>query len=58
MISWITSNLVTILISIAIILLVAGIIIKLRKDKKNGKSSCSCNCAQCPMGGSCHNNTK
>ena len=28
------------------------------KDKKAGKSSCGCNCANCAMAGKCHSQTK
>lgn len=44
----------TIIVSLVLIALVAGIIIRLRKDRKKGKSSCGCNCGCCPMAGSCH----
>lgn len=54
MIQDIMNNAGTIIVSIALIGLVAGIIIRLRKDKKQGKSSCSGNCGCCPMSGSCH----
>ena len=54
MINWLAANLGTILIALALALLVAGIIVKLRKDKKRGVSSCGGNCAHCAMHGSCH----
>ena len=54
MIQDIMNNAGTIIVSIALIGLVAGIIIRLRKDKKQGKSSCGGNCGCCPMSGSCH----
>ena len=54
MIQDIMNNTGTIIVSIALIGLVAGIIIRLRKDKKQGKSSCGGNCGCCPMSGSCH----
>ena len=54
MLQGIADNAGTILISIALIGLVTGIIIPLRKDKKQGKSSCGGNCGHCPMSGSCH----
>ena len=44
----------TILVSIILAGLVAGIIVRLRRDRKQGKSSCGCNCGNCPMAGSCH----
>ena len=54
MLAWITENIGTILISAGLLLIVVLIIVKLVKDKKQGKSSCGCNCAHCAMSGSCH----
>ena len=54
MLQGIADNAGTIIISLALLGLVIGIIIRLRKDKKQGKSSCGGNCGCCPMSGSCH----
>ena len=54
MLQWIGENAGTIIISFALIALVTWIVIRMRKDKKQGKSSCGCNCSCCPMAGSCH----
>ena len=54
MFQWIGENAGTIIVSIVLIALVTGIVIRLRKDKKQGKSSCGGNCGCCPMGGACH----
>ena len=54
MLDWITENLSTIVVSLILMLVVAGIIRKLVRDKKKGKSSCGCNCAHCAMAESCH----
>ena len=54
MLDWITENLSTIVVSLILMLVVAVIIRKLVRDKKKGKSSCGCNCAQCAMAESCH----
>ena len=54
MFSWLTANLGTILIVLVLSLIVSGIIVKLRKDKKKGQTSCGCNCAHCAMRGACH----
>ena len=45
MISWISDNLGTILISLILLAMVAGIIWSMRRDKKRGKSSCAGNCS-------------
>ena len=55
MLAWLSANLATILITVALIGVVAVILLVMRKDKKKGKSTCGGNCGHCPMGGSCHN---
>ena len=54
MFSWIAENAGTLIVSLLLIGLVTVSIIRLRKDKKQGKSSCGCNCGCCPMASSCH----
>ncbi len=44
----------TVIISLALLAIVAGIIAKMVKDKKAGKSSCGCGCSSCPMSSECH----
>ena len=44
----------TVIISLVLIGVVAGIITKMVKNKKEGKSSCGCNCEHCAMSGACH----
>ncbi len=50
----IVDNAGTIVVTLVLIGMIAAILIKLRKDKKQGKASCGCNCGCCPMAGSCH----
>ena len=50
----IVENAGTIVVTLALIGLVAGIIHVLRRDKKRGKSSCGGQCGHCPMAGACH----
>ncbi|MDR1017497.1 MAG: FeoB-associated Cys-rich membrane protein [Lachnospiraceae bacterium] len=38
-----------VLVSLIIVAIVCLVVYKLFKDKKNGKSSCGCNCANCDM---------
>ncbi len=54
MFQWIGENAGTLAVSIALIALVAWIVVRMRRDKKQGKSSCGGNCGCCPMAGSCH----
>lgn len=52
--SWIISNIGTIIVALVIIGIVAAVIIGMRKDKREGKSSCGCGCSNCAMKGQCH----
>ena len=54
MLHWISANLSTILISIALLAIVVLIIRSLVRQKKQGKSSCGAGCAPCAMHGQCH----
>ncbi|MBQ8825401.1 MAG: FeoB-associated Cys-rich membrane protein [Ruminococcus sp.] len=54
MLEWISQNLATIIISVIVIAVVATIIIKMMRDKKNGKTSCGCGCDNCPSSSMCH----
>ena len=54
MFQWIGENAGTIVGSLLLVALVAWIVIRMRKDRKQGKSSCVCNCGCCPMAGFCH----
>ena len=54
MIQAIADNAGTVVVTLALIGIVAAVLIKLRRDKRQGKSSCGCNCGCCPMAGSCH----
>ena len=54
MLQGIIDNAGTIVVSLVLIGIVAWVIVKLRRDKKHGKSSCGGNCGCCPMARSCH----
>lgn len=54
MISFLVDNWGSIFVGLILIALVAGVVIKLRRDKKRGKSSCGCGCENCPSHGMCH----
>ena len=58
MITWITQNIGTILVILILASAVTAIIIKMVRDKQQGKSSCGHNCAHCAMAGTCHQNAK
>ena len=56
MLAFIKENLSTIIIGLIILGAVVGIVIKMIKDKKNGKTACNCGCGceSCPSAGICH----
>lgn len=54
MFTWLVENIATIIIILALAVIIGLIVAKLVKDKKQGKSNCGCNCANCAMSGSCH----
>ncbi len=58
MVEWLAANWVNIIILAVVGGLIALAVIVLIKDKKAGKSSCGCNCANCAMAGKCHSQTK
>lgn len=58
MLQWIQMNLATIVIATALVVMVGAIVWYLRRQKKQGKSSCGGNCAHCAMCGTCHTEKK
>lgn len=58
MLDWLASNLINIMVIALVVLAVILAVRILIKDKKAGKSSCGCNCANCAMAGKCHSQKK
>ena len=54
MLQTIADNAGTIIVTLILIGIVAAAVRRLIRDKRQGKSSCGCNCGCCPMTGSCH----
>ncbi|MBO5374364.1 MAG: FeoB-associated Cys-rich membrane protein [Clostridia bacterium] len=54
MLEFLANNIGTIAISILLLGVVAGIIIRLVKNKRQGKTSCGCGCSNCAMSDICH----
>lgn len=54
MLIFLLENLATVLIAAVLLAVLAGIVLFMRKNKKQGKSACGCGCANCPMSGECH----
>ncbi len=53
MLEFVISNIGTIIVLTVLTVTVGLIIGKMYRDKKQGKSSCGCNCASCPMANDC-----
>lgn len=54
MIEFFINNLPTIIVGLVVFGVFAAVVVKLIKDKKNHKSSCSCGCEGCPSASICH----
>jgi len=54
MYAWLIDNLGNIVVSLILICIVTAVIVRMAKDKKQGKSSCGCGCEHCAMHGKCH----
>lgn len=54
MLQWLSANIGTILICLVLLVIVGLIVRSMIRQKKQGKSSCCCNCAHCAMHGTCH----
>lgn len=57
MLTWLSENLATLVISAVLIAAVVLIVCSMVKKRKQGKSSCGCGCANCAMHGACHGKT-
>lgn len=55
---FITQNIGTIIVLTVLAAVIALIIRKMRKDKKEGKASCGCGCDGCAMKDKCHTSDK
>ena len=56
--AWLMDNLGTIAAGLVVIALIAAVVVIMVHNKKKGKSTCGCNCSNCPMGDSCHSAKK
>jgi cytochrome c553 len=52
--SWLMNNLGTIVVSLVLLAVVASVVRHMWKGKKQGKSSCGCDCSACGSCPSCH----
>ena len=54
MLHFFISDIGTIIVSLILLIIVGFAVRSLISNKKNGKSSCGCGCANCPSAGICH----
>ena len=54
MFGWLAANAGTIVVLLIVLLCVSLAAMQLIRDKKKGKTSCGCGCANCAMHGACH----
>ena len=54
MMNWISANGPTIIVGAIVAVIVAAVIVKMIRDKKNNKSTCGCSCSGCPGASYCH----
>ena len=52
--AWLMDNLATIILSLALVAIVALIIRKQIRDRLAGRTSCGCGCENCASRGLCH----
>ena len=55
---WLVDNIGTILVLAVVLVVIAFIIMHLKKEKAAGKSSCGAGCANCALHGKCHGGGK
>ncbi|MBO6060706.1 MAG: FeoB-associated Cys-rich membrane protein [Clostridia bacterium] len=54
MFKWIAENWLTLAVSAGVAAIIAASVAALVRQKKRGKTTCGCGCANCPMAGQCH----
>ncbi len=54
MLQWLQANLATILVALIVFAVLALVLVKMIRDRKRGKTSCSCGCSACPHAAACH----
>jgi len=58
MMEFLTDNIGNIIVLSVVAVLLFLAVRSMVKDKKNGRSSCGCNCSGCAMSGACHSRQK
>ncbi|MCD8188345.1 MAG: FeoB-associated Cys-rich membrane protein [Ruminococcus sp.] len=58
MLDFLKENIGTIIVGLIVFAIVALIVIKMVRDRKQGKSSCGCGCEHCQNSQYCHGSKK
>ncbi|MCD7812257.1 MAG: FeoB-associated Cys-rich membrane protein [Ruminococcus sp.] len=58
MLDFLKENIGTIIVGLIVFAIVALVVIKMVRDRKQGKSSCGCGCEHCQNSQSCHGSKK
>ena len=53
MYEWLSSHIADICLTALLVIIIAAIIAKLIRDRKNGRSSCGCDCGHCANSSLC-----
>ena len=53
--NWFTENLPSLLVGLLVFAAASAAIVKIVRNRKQGKNGCGGNCAGCAMRGQCHN---
>ena len=51
---WLKNSIGTIVVVVLLLAAVVGVVLKMVRDRKNGKSGCGYGCGSCPAAKSCH----
>lgn len=54
MINWLSTNGASLAVGLVVAAVVAAIILKMIRDRKQHKSTCGCSCSGCPGESYCH----
>ena len=54
MMNWLSVNGTSLVVGLLVAAIVAAVIVKMVRDKKQHKSTCGCSCSGCPGASYCH----
>jgi hypothetical protein len=54
MLNWLSANIGTLIALLVLSGIIFAAVFVIVRNKRRGRSSCGCGCANCPMHGACH----